>query len=301
MYVVSTVVPFASFAWTLAATTSPEYDLSVGVNVTTPVSLSTVYVPITFPSGDLASTDAAGCPFSSNKVIVSLLIGATGSPSVNVTVPVCTIPCGATDSAGVALGVTGVTVGVYVADAFVPFISSRTTVTAGALPTKLGSGVNVTVPSAATVYVPTPSTFLVVDPSSNVAGTASFIGTSGFPAVNVGAPVCTCPCFPVVSAGSAVGVTGVTVGVYLAVTSVPFLSTRLTVTPVPSPVNDFSGTNVTVPSGATVYVPSPGIVLVVDPSSNVAGVSSSISTVFSTPSTVALPPSNVGLPFCVLP
>ncbi len=119
--------------------------------------------------------------------------------------------------------------------------------------------------------------------------------------MNVGAPVCTCPCFPVVSAGSAVGVTGVTVGVYLAVTSVPFLSTRLTVTPVPFPVNDFSGTNVTVPSGATVYVPSPGIVLVFDPSSNVAGVSSSISTVFSTPSTVALPPSNVGLPVCVLP
>ena len=44
----------------------------------------------------------------------------------------------------------------------------------------------------------------------------------------------------------------VTVGVYLAVTGVPFLSTRLTVTPVPLPVNDFSGTNVTVPSGATV-------------------------------------------------
>ena len=173
-------------------------------------------------------------------------------------------------------------------------MSSRTTVTAGALPTKLGTGVNVTVPSGATVYVPTPSTVLVVDPSSNVAGTASFIGTSGFPAVNVGAPVCTCPCIPVVSAGSAVGVTGVTVGVYLAVTSVPFLSTRLTVTPVPFPVNDFSGTNVTVPSGATVYVPSPGIVLVFDPSSNVAGVSSSIGT-------NGLPSVNVGVPVCVLP
>ena len=119
--------------------------------------------------------------------------------------------------------------------------------------------------------------------------------------MNVTVPVCTIPCGATDSAGVAVGVTGVTVGVYLAVTSVPFLSTRLTVTPVPSPVNDFSGTNVTVPSGATVYVPSPGTVLVVDPSSNVAGVSSSISTVFSTPSTVALPPSNVGLPVCVLP
>ena len=39
---------------------------------------------------------------------------------------------------------------------------------------------------------------------------------------------------------------------YLAVISVPFLSTRFTVTPVAVPVNDFSGTKVTVPSGATV-------------------------------------------------
>ncbi len=81
---------------------------------------------------------------------------------------------------------------------------------------------------------------------------------------------------------------------YLAVTGVPFLSTRLTVTPVPVPVNDFSGTNVTVPSGATVYVPSPGITLVVEPSSKVAGVSSSIGT-------SGLPGVNVGLPVCVLP
>ena len=39
---------------------------------------------------------------------------------------------------------------------------------------------------------------------------------------------------------------------YLAVTGVPFLSSRLTVTPVACPVNDLSGTNVTVPSEATV-------------------------------------------------
>ena len=38
---------------------------------------------------------------------------------------------------------------------------------------------------------------------------------------------------------------------YLAVTGVPFLSTRLTVTPVPFPVKFFSGVNVTVPSGFT--------------------------------------------------
>ena len=52
---------------------------------------------------------------------------------------------------GVAVGVTGVTVGVQVADAFVPFLSSRTTVTAGAVPTNDFSGTNVTVPSGATV------------------------------------------------------------------------------------------------------------------------------------------------------
>ena len=79
---------------------------------------------------------------------------------------------------------------------------------------------------------------------------------------------------------------------YLAVTGVPFLSTRLTVTPVPSPVNDFSGTKVTVPSGATEYVPSPGMVFVIEPSSNVAGVSSSIGT-------FGLPGVKVGVPDCV--
>ena len=84
---------------------------------------------------------------------------------------------------------TGVTVGVYVAEAFVPFLSSRTTVTAGASPVNDFSGTKVTVPSEATVYVPTPSTVLVVEPSSNVAGTASFIGTRLSPSVNSGLPV----------------------------------------------------------------------------------------------------------------
>ena len=93
---------------------------------------------------------------------------------------------------------------------------------------------------------------LVVDPSSKVAGTVSSIGIAGLPGVKVGVPDWICPCLSVDVAGSAVGTTGVTVGVYLAVTGVPFLSTRLTVTPVPVPVNDFSGTKVTVPSGATV-------------------------------------------------
>ena len=111
---------------------------------------------------------------------------------------------------------------------------------------------NVTVPSGFTVYVPSPGTTFSVDPSSNVAGTSSSIGTSGLPGVNVGFPVCSLPWMSVVSAGVPSGVTGVTVGVYLAVTGVPFLSTRFTVTPFAVPVNVFSGVNVTVPSGVTV-------------------------------------------------
>ena len=102
-------------------------------------------------------------------------------------------------------------------------------------------------------------------------------------------------------AGSAVGFTGVTVGVYVAEAFVPFMSSRTTVTAGAVPTNDFSGTKVTVPSAATVYVPTPGTTLVVEPSSNVAGTVSLIATVFSTPSTVTVPPLNSGLPVCVAP
>ena len=144
------------------------------------------------------------------------------------------------------------------------------------------------------MYVPSPGITFSFEPSSNVAGTSSSIGTSGFPGLNSGFPVCSLPWISVVSFGSAVGVTGITVGVYLAVTGVPFLSTRLTVTPVPTPVKFFSGVNVTVPSGATVYVPSPGITFSFEPASNVAGTSSSIGT-------SSAPGVNVGFPVCVLP
>ncbi len=203
---------------------------------------------------------------------------------------------------------TGVTVGVYVAEALFPFTSSRTTVTAGAVPTKFGSGTNVTVPSAATVNLPTPSTVLVVEPSSNVAGTSSLIGTvfstpltSTVPPLNSGLPVCVAPWMSVVSAGVAVGVTPTTVGVYDAEAFIPFLSSRTTVTAGAVPTKFDSGTNVTVPSAATVNVPTPLTVLVVEPSSNVAGTSSLISTVFSTPLTSTVPPLNSGLPVCVAP
>ena len=147
-------------------------------------------------------------------------------------------------------------------------------------------GVNVTVPSGATVYVPSPGTSLVVEPSSNVAGLVSSSSTVFstpltvvLPGVNSGLPVCLAPCTSVVVTPSAVGVTGLTVGVYFAVTSVPFLSTRLTVTPLALPVNCSSGVNVTTPFSSIVYVPSPGTSLVVEPSSNVGLTVSSISTV----------------------
>ena len=119
----------------------------------------------------------------------------------------------------------------YLAVAGVPFLSTRLTVTPVPTPVNDFSGTKVTVPSGATVYVPSPGTVLVVDPSSNVAGTVSSIGTLGVPAVKTGLPVCVWPCLSFEVASTAVGTTGVTVGVYLAVAGVPFLSTRLTVTP----------------------------------------------------------------------
>ena len=70
---------------------------------------------------------------------------------------------------------------------------------------------------------------------------------------------------------------------YLAVTSVPFLSTRLTVTPLALPVNCGSGLNVTTPVSSIVYVPSPGTTTLPSSSAptNVGLTSGSISTVTS--------------------
>ena len=255
-------------------------------------------VKVTVPSGATVYVPSPGTFFSvvpsSNVAGTSSSIGTSGFPGLNSGLPVCSLPWISVVSAGSAVGVTGVTVGVYLAVTGVPFLSTRLTVTPVPLPVNPFSGVKVTVPSGATVYVPSPGITFSFDPSSKVAGVSSSIGTFGLPGVNVGLPVCSLPWISVVSAGSAVGVTGVTVGVYLAVTGVPFLSTRLTVTPVPLPVNPFSGVKVTVPSGATVYVPSPGTTFSFDPSSNVAGVSSSIGT-------FGLPGVNSGLPVCSLP
>ena len=196
----------------------------------------------------------------------------------------------------------------YLAVIGVPFLSTRLTVTPVARPTNSGSGVKVTFPASSIVYVPSPGTFFSVVPSSKVGLTVSSISTGislplivTFPPSNVGVPDWGCPFGPSDSESFEVGVTGITTGVYLAVIGVPFLSTRLTVTPVAWPVNVFSGVKVTFPVSSIVYVPSPGIVFSVVPSSNVGLTVSSISTVFSIPLTLTFPPSNVGVPVWVAP
>ena len=62
---------------------------------------------------------------------------------------------------------------------------------------KFGSGLNVTVPSSATVYVPSPGTVTdfssvgsPVSGSINLAGTVVSIGALVCPSVNVGVPLC---------------------------------------------------------------------------------------------------------------
>ena len=64
---------------------------------------------------------------------------------------------------GFATGKAGIaTVGVIVAPVNWPVLSCTAYFTGGAVPVKLESGLNVTVPSGFTVYVPTPSTVSVV-------------------------------------------------------------------------------------------------------------------------------------------
>ena len=107
-------------------------------------------------------------------------------------------------------------------------------------------------PSGLIEYSPTFGTFLVLEPSSKVIGLVLSIGTNGFPSVKVGVPVCGLPWIPLDSALVLVGVTLVTVGVYLAVTSVPFLSTRFTTTGSGVPTYCLSGVKVMEPSGLMV-------------------------------------------------
>ena len=106
---------------------------------------------------------------------------------------------------------------------------------------KFGSGVNVTSPVfGSIVYVPSFGTFTVVSSvgcpvagSTNLAGFVVSISTVSslpltvvFPPVNVGVDFCGAPWISCVSFSSPFGVTGLTNGVYLPFTGVPFLSSR---------------------------------------------------------------------------
>ena len=90
---------------------------------------------------------------------------------------------------------------------------------------------------------------------------------------------------------------------YLAVTSVPFLSARLTVTPLALPVKFGSGVKVTTPFSSIVYVPSFGTTTLPSSSAptNVGLTAGSISIVTVSPLTVVLPGVNTGVPVCLAP
>ena len=160
-------------------------------------------------------------------------------PAVNVTSLDCSAPWISTVSDGVAVGVAPFTVGVYLAVAGVPFASFASTVAGTGVPAKSLFGVNVTFPVVGSiVYVPTcfpVSSFagivvslvgFPVSGSTNFAGWSAsiFIGTLSLPCVNVGVPSCVAPCTPSVATGVPSGVTGVTVGTYFFVTTLPFSS-----------------------------------------------------------------------------
>ena len=66
-------------------------------------------------------------------------------PGLNVTLPVCSTPCGPSDVPFSAVGTIGVITGVYVVVASVPFVSLPWTVTGFSFPAYvLSVGVNVT-------------------------------------------------------------------------------------------------------------------------------------------------------------
>ena len=111
------------------------------------------------------------------------------------------------------------------------------------------------------MYVPSPGTFTVfssvgfpVVGSTSLAGLSLSISTVSsllltvvLPPVNVRVAFCVAPWTSSVPLSSPFGVTGLTNGVYLPFTGVPFLSSRWTSIPLASPVKFGSGVNVTFP------------------------------------------------------
>ena len=194
--------------------------------------ITTLFLSVGFPVS--GSINFAGW----SSVIV---IATSGFPGVNFGVPFCSAPWISSDVTSSPVGLTGVTVGVYLAFTGVPFVSSRWTSTPVAVPVNCGCGWNFTLPSSI-VYVPSPSTVtestgLPVLGSISFGAFVSSIGTTfsspltvTFPPLNSGNPVCALPWISVVLAGVAVGLTGVIFGVYVVCTGVPFISAAWIVT-----------------------------------------------------------------------
>ena len=121
------------------------------MKVTLPVE-SIVYVPsfgtTTLPSSSAPSRDGATV---SSIGITTVLPFTLVVPALNTGVSDCFSPFSPIEVTSFPVGVTGNTTGVYLAVIGVPFLSSRFTVTPVACPVKSLLGVNVTVPSGATV------------------------------------------------------------------------------------------------------------------------------------------------------
>ena len=209
------------------------------MNVTSPELGLIVYVP----SPGIVTGPSVGSPVVGSISFGAFVssIGTSLSPPLNTGVPVCGTPCTSSDVTSSPVGLTGVTVGVYLAFTVVPFVSSRWTSTPVAVPVNCGSGWNLTFPSSI-VYVPSPST-TTLSVGFPVVGSISFgafvssIGTTfssplivTFPPLNSGNPVCALPWTSVVLAGVAVGLTGLIFGVYVVLTGVPFISAAWIVT-----------------------------------------------------------------------
>ena len=277
-------MPFASLREMLISGVSPTKRLS-GVKVTLP-SASTSNLPTLAISFTLVPVSKTGVLLAGKPTF--------GSPALKVTRPFWTWPCGPSVWSPVPVGVTAVTVARYLALATVPFTSARLSSTSGVLPTNVLTGVKVTLPSPSTSNLPTLAISFTFVPVSKTGVLFSGKPTCELPGSKVTFPFWTWPCGPFVWAPVALGVTFSTVGVYLAVTGVPFLSTRLTRTGSGVPTNCLSGVKVTDPSGATSKIPTFGTTLRLLPSSKVAGVSLSSGT-------SGLPLTKFGLPVCGRP
>ena len=140
-----------------------------------PVATSTVYVPSpAMVTGVVPHTLVAGFTMHSVDAF-SAAPPTAAAASVLAPDPTMawndTVDAGATDRvSGVATGGGGMrTVGVMVAEATRPLMSATTYFTGAAVPMNVGSGSNVTVPFAFTVYVPSPPTVSVVSVQLEIA------------------------------------------------------------------------------------------------------------------------------------